>query len=70
MQLMLQASGLERFALNALTLGEDCLSPPKVDIGRGQIIEALVITGVVVVLDKGADLPFEIARQVVVIPRA
>ncbi len=34
---------------------------------RNAIIEARVIAGVVVVLDKGADLPFEIARQVVVI---
>jgi hypothetical protein len=64
---MLQASVFDRFALDALALGEDGLGPPEVDIGRGQFVEALMVAGVIVMLDEGADLPFEIARQVVVV---
>ena len=40
---MLQASVFERFALDALALGEDCIGPSEVDIGRGQIVEALMV---------------------------
>ena len=58
---MLQASVFERFTLDALTLGEGRLGPAEVDIGRGQIVEALMVAGVIVMLDESADLPFEIA---------
>jgi hypothetical protein len=64
---MLQASVFERFALDALALGEDCTCPPEVDIGRGEIVEALMVAGVIVMLDEGADLPFEIAQRKVVV---
>ncbi len=57
MQVMLQASVFERFALDALALVEDCLCPSEVDIGRGEIVEALMVTGMVAVLDEGADPP-------------
>jgi hypothetical protein len=42
LKLMLQASDLERFAVDALTLGEDCLGPPEADISRGQIVAAFL----------------------------
>jgi hypothetical protein len=67
---MLQASGLERFALDALALGEDHLGTAEVDIGRGEIVEAPMVAGIVTVLDEGSDLPFEIARQKVVVEAA
>lgn len=64
---MLQASVFERFALDALALGEDFTCPSEVDIGRGKFVEALVLAGIAVVLDEGADLPFKIAGQVIVV---
>lgn len=67
MQVMLQASVFERFALDALALGEDHLGPPDVDIGRGEIVEALLVAGMIAMLDEGTDLPFEIAGQIVVV---
>ena len=37
------------------------LGPPEVDLSRSEIAEALVIASMVVVLDEGRDLAFEIA---------
>ncbi len=44
---------------------QDCLSSPEVDISGSEVVEALVIADVVILLDEGVDLPFEITRQVV-----
>lgn len=57
----------ERFVLDALTLCEDALGSPEVDIGRGQIVETLMVAGVIVMLDERAYLPFKIAGQVGVV---
>ncbi len=62
---MLQASVCDGCSLDAFSLGEDCLGPAEVDVGRGQIVDALMIADVVVVFDEGVNLPFEIAGQVV-----
>ena len=40
---------------------------PKIDVGRGQVLQALVGAAVVVVLDEGPDLRLEVAGQVVVL---
>ena len=50
-----------------LSFEEDGLGPPEVDVSRSEIAEALVIAGMVVVLDEGRDLAFEIAGQVVML---
>ena len=46
---------------------QDDLAVPKVDIGGREIIQALVITLVIVVLDEGADLGFEVTGQIIVL---
>ena len=43
------------------------LAPPEIDVGGGQIADALVIAQVIVVSDEGLDLNFEFARQVIVL---
>jgi hypothetical protein len=63
---VLQAAVCDGCTLNAFTLGKDCLGPAEVDVGRREVVQALVIADVVIVLDEGFDLPFEIAGQVVV----
>ena len=40
---------------------EDGLIASEVDVSRGKIVEALVIASMVVVLDEGRDVAFEIA---------
>ena len=64
---MLQAAVCDGCTLDAFTLDEDYLGPAEVDVGRGEIVEALVIADVVVVLDEGVDQLFEIAGQIVVL---
>lgn len=64
---MLQASLLDGLALDPFAFGEDGRATAEVDIGGCQVAEALVIAGLVVMLDEGCDLPFEILRQVVII---
>ena len=54
-------------SFGALAFGQDCLGPAEVDVGGREVIDALVIADVVVVLDEGADLPFEVARQIIVV---
>jgi hypothetical protein len=58
---MLQATVCDGLALDAVTFGQDYLGSPKVDISRGEVVDALMIADVIVVLDEGADLPFEVA---------
>ena len=63
---MLQAPVFDGLSLDPFSLQQDGLAASEVDVGRGEIAEALVIAPMVVVLDEGADLGFEIARQEVV----
>ncbi len=63
---MLQASLLDGLALDPFAFGEDGLPAATVDVGGRQVAEALMIAGLVVMLDEGCDLPFEILRQIVV----
>lgn len=44
-------------------------SASEVDIGRGEVLHAIVIASMVVMLDEGISLLLEITRQVVVIQR-
>ena len=64
---MLQTTVGDGLALDPFAFEEDGLSAPEVDVSRSEIAEALVIAGMVVVLDEGRDLAFEIAGQVVVL---
>ena len=64
---MLQTAIGDGLALDPFAFEEDGLSAPEVDVSRSEIAEALVIAGMVVVLDEGRDLAFEIAGLVVVL---
>jgi hypothetical protein len=48
-------------AFDPFAFEEEGLGPPEVDVSRSEIAEALVIASMVVVLDEGRDLAFEIA---------
>jgi hypothetical protein len=43
------------------------LSSAEVDIGWCEVVDALMIADVIVVFNEGPYLPFEIARQVVIV---
>jgi len=52
-QALMQAPGLDSLSFDPFSLFQDGLSPSEVDIGSGQIIDALVIAVVVVVIHEG-----------------
>ena len=56
---MEQAPLVDGLALDAFAIEQDGLAVAEVDIGRGQIVQALVVALVVVVGDKGPDLGLE-----------
>ena len=58
---MLQAVVCYTGKLDAFSFCEDRLRSTKVDVGRREVFDALMIADVIVVLDEGADLPFEIS---------
>jgi hypothetical protein len=48
---------------DASAFDEDGRGPSEVDVGRREIAEALVMAAMVVMVDEGGDLAFEIAGQ-------
>src|SRR5919107_3442543 len=64
---MVQAACSEGLSFDPLPLQQDRLTPTEVDVSRGEIAQALMSAGVVVVLDKGPDLRLQIAGQVMVL---
>ena len=64
---MLQASVCDGGPLDAVSFGEDRLGPAEVNVGRGEVVDALMVADVVVMLDEGIDLPFEISGQIIVV---
>ena len=63
---MKQASRFDSLSFDPFSLSQDGLAAPVVDIGRGEVLQALVIAPVVVVVDKGVNLLPEITWQIVV----
>ena len=63
---MHQAALLDRLALNAFAFEQNRLTATEIDVGRREIVQALVVSSMIVVADEGLDLPFEVAGQVVV----
>lgn len=58
---MLQATGCDGGPLDAVSFGEDHFGPAEVDVGRCEVVDALVIANVIIVLDKVSDLALEIS---------
>lgn len=64
---VLQAPMFECLSLDPFSSFDDGRGPAEVGIGRCHIVEALVVSAVVVMLDEGLDLLVEIAGQEVVL---
>ena len=64
---MLQAPLFDGLSLDPFSLQQNGLAASEVDVGGREIVEALVIARVVVALDEGLDLGFEIAWQEVIL---
>ena len=64
---VLQAPMFDGLSLDPFSLSDDRGSPAEVGVGGCHVAQALVIALVIVVLDEGRDLSFEIAGQEVVL---
>ena len=62
--LMVQATGLDGHFFDLFSPFDDSGVPAKVDIDRGDVVQALVVATVVVVIDELSDLFFQITWQV------
>ena len=62
----MQASRFERLSFDPFTLFQNGFVTPEVDVGGCDVVDALVVALVVVVIDEGFNLSFEIAGQEVV----
>ena len=60
--LVAQSSLFDGLSFDPFSLQQDGLTASKVDIGRCQVPQALMVAAVIVVLDEAIDLRFEIAR--------
>ncbi len=66
---MLQAALSGGLFLDLLSHFQDLRASVLIDICRRQVAQTLVVAVVVVVIDEGADLPFQVAGQEVVLQR-
>ena len=63
---MLQAAFLDCLFLDLLPFSQNGFVTPEVEVSGRDVFQALVVALVVVILDEGPDLAFEIAGQIVV----
>ena len=63
---MQQAPMFDGLSFDPFALFDDGRCPAEVGIGGRHVVQALMVTLVVVVLDEGLDLGFEVAGQKVV----
>ena len=56
---MVQAAVLDGLLFNSPPLSQDGFAATEVDVGRGQVADAFVVTVVVVVVDEGGDCGFK-----------
>ena len=61
--LRVQAAVLDGLLFDAPPCSQDGFAAAKVDIGRGEVADAFMISPVVVVVDEGGDGDFEFALQ-------
>ena len=64
---VLQAPMFDGLSLDPFTLFDDGWGSAEVGVGGRHVVQALVVTLVVVVLDEGLDLGLEVAGQEVVL---
>ena len=59
----MQAPRFERFSLDPFPLFQDGFVASEVDVGRRDVVQALVVSSMIVVVDEGLDPGFEITGQ-------
>jgi hypothetical protein len=60
---VLQAPVFDGLAFDLLPFDQDGLAAPEVDVGGGEVAQALVVAPMIVVGDEGFDLGLEVAGR-------
>ncbi len=60
---MAHPPGFDSLSFDPCSLHQDGLAAPEEDISRCEVIQALVVSMVIVVIDKGRDLGLEVFRE-------
>lgn len=63
---VVQATLSDGVSFDPFAFEQDGLAAPEVDVSRGEIVEALVVSAMVVMVDEGRDLGFEVFPEEVV----
>ena len=63
LQAVLQATVGNGLSFDPVSFGQDSRAVPAVDVGGGEVVDAFVVSVVVVVVDEGGNLSFEIGGQ-------
>ena len=64
---MLQASLFDGFAFDLFPFQQDGLSAPEVHIGGREVLQAFVVSAVIVMTDEGPDLRLKVTGQIIVL---
>ena len=64
---MLQAPMFDGLSFDPFSFQQDGLSPTEVSVGGCDVVQALVVSPVIVILDEGLDLGLKVALQIVVL---
>ena len=64
---VLQAPQVDGVLFDPFSLLQDLFAAPKVDVGGCQVLQAFMVSPVIVMADEPADLPLQIAGQDVVL---
>ncbi len=63
---MVQAALSDGVAFNPFAFEQDGLAAPEIDVGWGEIVEAFVVSTMIVILDEGRDLRLKVFLEDVV----
>ena len=63
---MVQAALFDCVSFDPFTFEQDGLAAPEVDFGRSEIVEALVVSAMIIMLDEGGDLRLKVLLEIVV----
>ena len=61
--LIVQSTFRDGLSFDPVSLCQNRLPAPEVNVGWGQVFQALMVSLMIVVIDEGADLLFQIAGQ-------
>ena len=64
---VLQAPIFDGLSFDPFSFQQDGLSPTEVSVGGCDVVQALVVSPVIVVLDEGLDLGLKVSLQIVVL---